>query len=100
MIFFNSVRRYAESAKKRSMLMHDRVVEPNEELGYWVEYVIRHRGAAHFRSAALDLSWYQLYSLDVICCVVGVFGGLVYLLAKMCRRKANVERKNKKQKRT
>jgi len=33
---------------------------------YWTEYVIRHKGAPHLRSAALDLAWYQYFLLDVI----------------------------------
>jgi len=33
---------------------------------YWVEYVIRHKGAHHLHSVAVDLKWYQYFSLDVI----------------------------------
>jgi hypothetical protein len=33
---------------------------------YWVEYVIRHKGAPHLRVAGLDLPWYQYHLLDVI----------------------------------
>jgi len=33
---------------------------------YWTEYVIRHKGAPHLRSAVLDLAWYQYFLLDVI----------------------------------
>lgn len=32
---------------------------------YWVEYVIRHKGAHHLRSPAVDLKWYQFYLLDI-----------------------------------
>jgi len=37
-----------------------------EQAVYWTEYVIRHKGAPHLRSAALDLAWYQYFLLDVI----------------------------------
>lgn len=37
---------------------------------YWVEYVIRHKGAHHLRSAGVDLKWYQYYLLDVIAYLV------------------------------
>jgi glucuronosyltransferase len=33
---------------------------------YWTEYVIRHKGAPHLRSAVLELAWYQYEQLDVI----------------------------------
>jgi len=33
---------------------------------WWTEYVIRHNGAKHLRSAALGLAWYQNLLLDVV----------------------------------
>jgi glucuronosyltransferase len=33
---------------------------------FWTEYVIRHKGAPHMRSAVLDLARYQYFLLDVI----------------------------------
>jgi len=42
--------------------------EPESSLNravWWVEYVIRHNGAKHLRSAAIDLAWYQYLLLDV-----------------------------------
>jgi glucuronosyltransferase len=33
---------------------------------FWTEYVIRHKGTPHMRSAVLDLAWYQYFLLDVI----------------------------------
>jgi glucuronosyltransferase len=32
---------------------------------FWTEYVIRHKGAPHLRSAAVDLPWYQYLLLDI-----------------------------------
>lgn len=46
--------------------MRDQPLSPIDTAIYWIEYVVRHRGAHHFRSAALDLTWYQYYMLDVI----------------------------------
>ncbi|XP_068083108.1 UDP-glucosyltransferase 2 isoform X2 [Anabrus simplex] len=37
---------------------------------WWIEYVIRHDGARHLRSAALDLTWYQYLLLDVIAAIL------------------------------
>ncbi|KAK9504741.1 hypothetical protein O3M35_011007 [Rhynocoris fuscipes] len=33
---------------------------------YWIEYVIRHKGAPHLRPAVVDLYWYQSLMVDVI----------------------------------
>lgn len=52
---------------------------------YWVEYVIRHKGAYHLRSAAVDLKWYQYYLLDVIAFVIFIILSLMlvcYFISK------------------
>lgn len=36
-----------------------------ERACFWVEYVARHKGAQHLRSAAQYLTWYQNYLIDV-----------------------------------
>lgn len=58
--------RYTQNAKERSKIMHDQPIKPLDSAIFWIEYVARHRGAAHFRSAALDLHWYQVSMLDII----------------------------------
>jgi hypothetical protein len=62
--------KYRENAKLRSKLFHDRLVSPMDTAIYWVEYVIRHKGAPHLRVAGLDLPWYQYHLLDVIAFIV------------------------------
>ncbi|XP_046979442.1 UDP-glucosyltransferase 2-like isoform X1 [Schistocerca americana] len=58
--------RYVENARKYSRLFHDRPQKPLDTAVYWTEYVLRHKGAYHMRSGALDLTWYQYFLLDVI----------------------------------
>lgn len=55
-----------ENAKRGSALMQDRPLSPIDTALYWIEYVLRHKGAPHLKSAAQDLAWYQLYLLDVL----------------------------------
>uniref|UniRef100_A0A1B6K0J6 UDP-glucuronosyltransferase n=1 Tax=Homalodisca liturata TaxID=320908 RepID=A0A1B6K0J6_9HEMI len=57
---------YAENAKKLSERFLDRPQSPLDTAVYWTEYVIRHGGAPHLQSAAVHLTWYQYYLLDVI----------------------------------
>jgi len=53
---------------------------------YWVEYVIRHHGAAHLKYAAVDQNLLQSTSIDVISFIVGVMF-VAYKVAKaiICR---------------
>ncbi|XP_013405052.1 UDP-glucuronosyltransferase 2B10 [Lingula anatina] len=58
---------YKENAVKMSKLLQDTPMSGQEELLYWIKYVIRHNGTLHFHSqAAYSLNWYQYYLMDVI----------------------------------
>lgn len=50
---------------KRSALFKDRPVDPVSTSVFWIEHVVRHRGGAHMKSSAIDLTWYQYYLIDV-----------------------------------
>ncbi|XP_069670394.1 UDP-glucosyltransferase 2-like [Periplaneta americana] len=63
---------YRTNAKRLSQLFRDRPQSALDTAIYWTEYVIRHRGAPHLRSAALDLTWYQYLLLDVILVIIGL----------------------------
>jgi len=47
---------------------------------YWTEYVIRHKGAPHLRSALQDLAWYQYLLLDVIAVLALAVGSVVLIV--------------------
>jgi len=57
---------YRENVQRLSRIYRDQPLTPLQQAVYWTEYVIRHKGAPHLRSAALDLAWYQYFLLDVI----------------------------------
>lgn len=62
--------KYRQEAKEISKLFHDRPLKPMENAVYWIEYVIRHKGAKHLKVAGLGLSWYKYYLIDVILLLV------------------------------
>jgi len=57
---------FKENASKMSILLKDYIQHPAERAAYWVEYVIRHKGAPHLKSAADELNFFQYFLLDVI----------------------------------
>nr|CAD7591387.1 unnamed protein product [Timema genevievae] len=77
--------RYRENAKLRSKLFHDRPTTAMETAVFWTEYVARHKGAPHLRSAALDLYWFQYYLLDVIAVLLLVLTAALSTLVFMCK---------------
>ncbi|XP_049964018.1 UDP-glycosyltransferase UGT5-like [Schistocerca serialis cubense] len=82
--------RYRERARQLAVLFRDRPRPPLEEAIYWLEYVLRHRGAPHLRSAALDLSWHQHLLLDVAALMVGAAAAALGLLCLLLRRAASL----------
>ncbi|KAJ8709299.1 hypothetical protein PYW07_009125 [Mythimna separata] len=56
---------YAKKAKELSALFHDREMPPGKAVPYWVEYIVRNRGAPHLRSPALHVPLYQKLYLDL-----------------------------------
>ncbi|XP_037038185.1 UDP-glycosyltransferase UGT4-like isoform X2 [Bradysia coprophila] len=57
--------KYAKKIKMMSDRYRDQPLTPLETAIYWTEYVARHKGAPHIRSAGLDLSFFAYHSLDV-----------------------------------
>ncbi|KAB7505536.1 UDP-glucuronosyltransferase 1-7C [Armadillidium nasatum] len=64
-----------EIVKQKSLLMKDRLVPPEEEAVYWVEYVMRHNGAPHIRSPVFMMKWYEVYNIDVWAFIIFVIVG-------------------------
>lgn len=61
----------------------DRPASALETAIYWVEYVIRYRGAPHLRSIAVDLPWYQYYLIDVIAALITAVLFTFFILYKL-----------------
>lgn len=62
--------RYENNAKSISSRYNDRPMTPHELTVYWVEYVIRHRGASHLQSPAHNLNFIQRNLFDVYTFIV------------------------------
>lgn len=56
----------AEAARSVSQRYRDQPLTPLETAVFWTEYVLRHRGAPHLRSASVDLNFVQYHNLDVL----------------------------------
>ncbi|KAM8728715.1 UDP-glucuronosyltransferase 1A1-like [Acanthopagrus schlegelii] len=88
--------RYKVNIQKLSALHNDRQTDPLELSVYWTEFVMRHKGAKHLRSAVHDLNWIQYFCLDVIALlttVVLIFVILTVKCLKLCLRKLGRKRK-------
>lgn len=78
--------RYKQNALAVARIFHDRPMSPLDTAIFWTEYVIRHGGAPHMRSAALHLSWYQYLLLDVIAFLLVIGAGILITLYIIVRK--------------
>ncbi|CAM6032177.1 unnamed protein product, partial [Sphagnum compactum] len=88
--------KYKENIAKASRIYRDQPMKPIETAKFWVEYVIRHKGAPHFKSAATQLTTIELYNIDaylilfmVVLMVVLVLTFIVQNLIKLIIHKSD-----------
>ncbi|PWA23137.1 hypothetical protein CCH79_00002312 [Gambusia affinis] len=57
---------YKENIQRLSRLHQDQPMPPMDQATFWIEYVIRHKGAPHLRTEAYRMPWYSYHCLDVL----------------------------------
>lgn len=85
--------RYRENIERVSVILKDRLMSPVEEAVWWVEYVLRHKGAKHLRPATLDLHWTQYFLLDIAMFVISVIIVTLFLVIKFIKLALNIVHK-------
>ncbi|XP_032439530.1 UDP-glucuronosyltransferase 2B20-like [Xiphophorus hellerii] len=76
---------YRENSQRLSQLHRDRPMSPMDTAIFWIEYVIRNKGAAHLQSAGFGLPWYSYFCLDVAVFVLAVTGTSIWGFIFVCR---------------
>nr|XP_012641414.1 UDP-glucuronosyltransferase 2B7-like isoform X1 [Microcebus murinus] len=75
---------YKENAMKLSRIHHDQPTRPLDRAVFWIEFVMRHKGAKHLRVAAHDLTWFQYHSLDVLGFLLACVATAIFIITKFC----------------
>ncbi|CAH0545938.1 unnamed protein product [Brassicogethes aeneus] len=76
---------FEKNVKSRQVILLDQPMTPMETAIYWIEHVIKYKGAEHLKSPALSLMWYERDMLDVYFYILLFFVGLC-LVVKRCFR--------------
>nr|AAI54655.1 Zgc:172315 protein [Danio rerio] len=76
---------YKENAMRLSRIHHDRPMKPLDESVFWIEFVMRNKGAKHLRVEAHNLTWYQYHCLDVFAFLTTVLTLVLYICFKMAK---------------
>ncbi|XP_032115208.1 UDP-glucuronosyltransferase 2A3 [Sapajus apella] len=75
---------YKENAMRLSRIHHEQPVKPLDRAVFWIEFVMRHKGAKHLRPAAHNLTWFQHHSIDVIGFLLACVATAIFLVTKCC----------------
>ncbi|KAJ8343470.1 hypothetical protein SKAU_G00307990 [Synaphobranchus kaupii] len=86
---------YRMNMQRLSRLHLDQPMKPLDLAMFWIEFVMRHKGAAHLRTESYRMPWYAYHSLDVIMVLLAaVFVILLtavaiirFLCCRACKRK-------------
>ncbi|KAK9870917.1 hypothetical protein WA026_009879 [Henosepilachna vigintioctopunctata] len=76
---------FKAKAKALSERFRDRPNSPMDTAVYWVEYVARHKGAPHIKTAAVDMPSYQYLLLDVYAFLLASSVIAVYIWYRITR---------------
>ncbi|CRK94411.1 CLUMA_CG007918, isoform A [Clunio marinus] len=75
---------FAQNIKKASEIFRTNQNEPLDTAIWWIEYVIKFKGAAHLQSPAKNLPWYRYLQLDIVFIVFGAIY-IIYDLITMIK---------------
>ncbi|XP_008304179.1 UDP-glucuronosyltransferase 2A2-like isoform X1 [Stegastes partitus] len=82
---------YKINMQRLSRLHKDQPIKPLDHALYWIEFVMRHKGAAHLRTESYRMPWYSYYSVDVLLFLLAValllsllFTGLIWFCFRLC----------------
>ncbi|XP_061001242.1 UDP-glucuronosyltransferase 2B17-like isoform X2 [Dama dama] len=81
---------YKQNVMWLSTIQRDQPMKPLDRAVFWIEFVMRHKGAQHLRPAIHDLTWYQYHSLDVIGFLLACVATAAFVITKcflLCYRK-------------
>nr|XP_055062030.1 UDP-glucuronosyltransferase 2C1-like isoform X2 [Misgurnus anguillicaudatus] len=90
---------YRENMQRLSRLHRDVPVKPLDSAIFWIEFVMRHKGAAHLRTESYKMPWYSYHSVDVMLFLLSAVSLIMlttyvlirYLCCRICRRKNKLE---------
>jgi glucuronosyltransferase len=76
---------------------HDQPIKPLELAKFWVEYVLRHKGAEHIKSSAQQLNFIQYHGLDLFGFLFAVICVLSFVIGRVCgcgKQKPSKQKRN------
>ncbi|KAM9816798.1 UDP-glucuronosyltransferase 2B1-like [Neosynchiropus ocellatus] len=76
---------YRSNMQRLSRLHRDQPMKPMDTAIFWIEYIMRHKGATHLRTESYKLSWYQYHCADVMLVLATAVILITVLVASLIR---------------
>ncbi|XP_065809093.1 UDP-glucuronosyltransferase 2C1-like [Labrus bergylta] len=86
---------YRMNMQRLSRLHRDTPIKPLDSALFWIEFVMRHKGAAHLRTESYKLPWYSYYSVDVFVFLAGALLLILITVLMLIRCLCTTRSKNK-----
>ncbi|XP_017781625.1 PREDICTED: UDP-glucuronosyltransferase 2B15-like [Nicrophorus vespilloides] len=87
---------YSKKAKLHSDLLRNQPIKPLDKGVFWMEHVIKHKGAKHLANASMNLHWYQNLLIDVFIFLFAILLSVIGLCYLMIRLVLKMFIKNKR----
>jgi len=78
---------------KLRRLLHDMPRTPMDNAIWWIEHVIRHKGAPHLRNKSRDMPWYQVQLLDIMAIILVITILAIYIIIIIKRHIFNMSKR-------
>lgn len=93
-------KKISNRAKEISAIFSDNMIHPMDEFIWWIDYVIKFRGAKHLKSHAMNMCWFTYLSLDLILVnvivIMTLIFGIYFVIKKLCTKKKVIDKKQKR----
>ena len=93
--------KYSNKAKEISAIFKDNAIHPMDEFVWWVEHVIKFKGAKYLKSHAIDMPIFTYFLLDVWLANLTMLAIIIFVLNLSIRKcfckEKNVVAKKKQQ---
>ncbi|KAM9766007.1 UDP-glucuronosyltransferase 2B1-like isoform 2-T2 [Menidia menidia] len=76
---------YRMNMQRLSRLHRDKPMMPMDSALFWIEFVMRHKGAAHLKAQSYRMPWYSYHSVDVVLFLTGAVLLMLFTTAVLIR---------------
>lgn len=76
---------YKENMQRLSRLSRDQPMKPLDQAVFWIEYVIRHKGAPHLQTQSTKMSWLVYNCIDVIAALLAAVLLITFICISLVR---------------